>query len=91
MSINIFRDKLQHAQLFGKPVLNHQLADPPGDCAGRVVLLRYAGDGQRPCRLVGTSSISLAPPQAAGLAHFAAPPLPIEPASLGFDVVFVHT
>ena len=35
--------------------------------------------------LVGTSCISLTPPQAAGFAHSAAPPLPIEPASLGFD------
>ena len=34
--------------------------------------------------LVVTSSVSLASPQAVKLAHFAAPPLPTEPASLGF-------
>ena len=32
---------------------------------------------------VATNSISLAPPQAAGLAHCAAPPFPMRPASLG--------
>ena len=37
---------------------------------------------------VGTSSISLAPPQAAGLVHFAAPPLKIAIALLDCDFVF---
>ena len=37
---------------------------------------------------VGTSSISLAPPQAAGLVHSAAPPLKIAIASLDCDFVF---
>ena len=35
--------------------------------------------------LVVTSSISLAPPQAAGLAHSAAPPLPTKPKGLCGD------
>ena len=37
---------------------------------------------------VGTSSISLAPPQAAGLVHSAAPPLKIAIALLDCDFVF---
>ena len=56
---------------------------------------RFEAFGREPVRrrlakcdagsFVGTSSISLAPPQAAGLVHSAAPPLPTEPASLGFS------
>ena len=37
---------------------------------------------------VGTSSISFAPPQAAGLVHSAAPPLKIAIALLDYDFVF---
>ena len=50
-------------------------------------LIAYAVERQNGFgrHLVGTSCISLTPPQAAGFAHSAAPPLPIEPASLGFD------
>ena len=40
---------------------------------------------------VGTSSISLAPPQAAGLVHSAAPPLKIAIALLDCDFVFLRT
>ncbi len=35
-----------------------------------------------PFHIVGTSSISLALPQAAGLVHSAAPPLPTKPSAL---------
>ena len=50
-------------------------------------LTAYAVERQNGCErhLVGASSISLTPPQAAGFAHSAAPPLPIESAALGFD------
>ena len=41
--------------------------------------------------LVGADFISFAPPQAAELIHFVAPPLPDEPAALGFvRVPFYH-
>ena len=40
-------------------------------------------------RVVDASSISLAPPQAAGLVHSAASPLSTAPAALGFGRIFV--
>ena len=43
-----------------------------------------------PC-LVDASSISLAPPQAAGLVHSAASPLSTEPAALGFGRILCRT
>ena len=42
-----------------------------------------------PRRFVDASSISLAPPQATGLVHFAASPLSTEPSALGFGRIFM--